>query len=98
MSCKSVVYDLEYDKGSFSVVRNLEETVDRAVIDWENKVVRLAQLRVGDNYDFSGFEEIIGIVCTPFVVYSSSARTLASALPGIRMCCSAEELRLWLIA
>ena len=96
VSCKSVIYDIEYDKGSFNVVRNLEEIINKAVIDWKMKIVTLKQFRIGDNYDFSQFDEIIGIVCTPFVVYSSATQTLAEALPGIRASCSAEELHLWL--
>lgn len=77
-------------------MRNLEETINKAVIDWNMKIVTLKQFRIGDNYDFSQFDEIIGIVCTPFVVYSSATQTLAEALPGIRASCSAEELHLWL--
>ncbi|HLQ24782.1 MAG TPA: hypothetical protein VK138_02765, partial [Acidiferrobacterales bacterium] len=51
---------------------------------------------VGDNFDFSVFTRIIGIVCTPFVVYSSEPNTLAFVTDDLRFCSSAVELHDWL--
>lgn len=96
VSCKSLVYDREYDRGSYRVIRNAQTTVDNAVADWSRKVEFVSANRVGDNYDFSRFRTVIGVVCTPFEVYSDRAETLAFIEKGLRACASAAELLQWL--
>jgi hypothetical protein len=97
VSCKSLVYDREYDKGTHRVVANAQTTVDKGVVDWLRFVRNLDTEPSGDNFDFSAFRgRIIGIVCTPYVVYSSYVETLAFARPGLRRCVAAHELRDWL--
>jgi hypothetical protein len=98
VSCKSVIYDREYDKGTYRVVRNVQNTVDAAAISWQQFVSDVRAHGVGDNFDFSGFTRVIGIVCTPFVVYSSAPHTLAFVVDSLRLCSSAAELRDWLAA
>jgi hypothetical protein len=96
ISCKSLIYDREYDKGTFRVVRNVQGTVDNAVIDWDKFVEGVRRQPRGDNFDFSEFESIIGVVCAPFVPYSSAANTLRTVAEGLHACASALELRDWL--
>jgi hypothetical protein len=97
VSCKSVVYDAEYDKGTHRVVANARATVDKAVAGWQQFLHDLDWAPKGDNFDLSPFRgRIIGVVCTPFVVYSSDAETLGFARPGLRRCVAAHELHDWL--
>lgn len=96
ISCKSIIYDRDYDQGVFRVVRNCQTTIDEAVEHWSGIVSDLKQHPVGDNFDLSHFDEFIGIVCTPFPVYSSEERTLAYVAPNLRASSSILELRDWL--
>jgi hypothetical protein len=96
VSCKSVIYDRDYDQGVFQVIRNTQHRIDEAVIEWDEKVAEFRRQPTGENYDFSQFDEIIGVVCTPFVAYSNEERTLAFIKPNLRACSSVLELRDWL--
>jgi hypothetical protein len=98
VSCKSVIYDRDYDQGDFRVIRNTQATVDQAVTEWEAIVAELRRHPRGENFDFSQFDEIVGVVCTPFAPYSSDDRTLAFARPNLRVSSSMLELRDWLAA
>lgn len=96
VSCKSVIYDRDYDKGEYRVVRNVETTINGAVHDWLKFVAAIEEQRVGDNFDFSAYTRIIGVVCTPFAVYTCDAEALGDAAEGLRRCVSVLELRDWL--
>ena len=98
VSCKSLIYDRSYDRGDYRVVRNVQSTTDSAVIDWNEKIALLRKHSVGDNYDFSRFKRFLGVVCTPFEVYSDAPETLAFADGSLRRCASAAELNDWLHA
>ena len=98
VSCKSVIYDRNYDQGDFGVTRNTQATVDQAVIELEAIVADLRRQTRGENFDFSQFDEIVGVVCTPFATYSSDDRTLAFARPNLPVSSSMLELRDWLAA
>lgn len=97
ISCKSLIYDGEYDKGTYRVIRNTQSTVDNAVQEWNNIIENIRANPVGDNFDFSKYKVLIGVVCTPFVVYSSNEYT-HQKLNGIslRACVSSIELKEWL--
>ena len=96
VSCKSIIYDRDYDQGVFRVIRNTQATVDEAVVAWEGVVAELRRQPTGENFDFSPFDEIIGVVCTPFAAYSNENRTLAFVKPNLRVSSSMLELRDWL--
>lgn len=96
VSCKSIIYDRAYDRGDFRVVRNIQTTVDDAVATWESILADLRSSPTGDNFDFSEFNQIIGVVCTPFVAYSDNAQSLSFAQPKLRTCVSLQELVTWL--
>lgn len=98
VSCKSIIYDRDYDRGVFKCVRNTQDTIDAAVLNWLKIVDEITRNRSGENFDLAQFKEIIGVVCTPFVGYSSNANTLAFAKPNLRRCSSILELRDWLAA
>jgi hypothetical protein len=96
VSCKSIIYDRDYDQGVFRVIRNAQATIDDAVESWERITAELRRQPTGDNFDLSQFDEIFGVVCTPFAVYSSEERTLAFAKPNLRVSSSILELKDWL--
>jgi hypothetical protein len=97
VSCKSLIYDAEYDRGTHRVVANARDTVDNAIANWLCFIKDLDATPWGDNFDFTTFQgRMIGIVCTPFVVYSCNAETLAFVRPGLRRCVAAFELGAWL--
>lgn len=94
VSCKGLIYDADYDRGTHRVVTNRETVVDQAVEDWERRIADLNANPHGDNFDLSAFKgRIVGVVCTPFVVYSRRAPTLSFARPGLRRCLAPFELR-----
>lgn len=97
VSCKSIIYDRDYDQGVFRIVKNTQATIDEAVVSWEEVVAELRRQPTGDNFDFSRFDEIIGVVCTPFAAYSSEDRTLAFVKANLRVSSSMLELRDWLV-
>lgn len=96
VSCKSIIYDGAYDKGEYRVVRNVQATVDEAVQHWSNFIDELRRTPSGDNFDFSAVEEIIGVVCTPFVAYTSHPVSLNFVAPNLRASVSSAELASWL--
>jgi hypothetical protein len=59
---------------------------------------RANRVNLHEKYDHPQFDEIIGVVCTPFATYSSDDRTLAFTKPNLRVSSSMLELRDWLAA
>jgi hypothetical protein len=98
VSCKSIPYTLEYDRGSHNAIRNAKSTVDEAVGYWAGIVQRFDENRKGDNYDFTTFERIIGVVCTPFAVYTTDAKALSVTAGMLRWASSVDELARFLRA
>lgn len=96
VSCKSIPYTQAYDRGDYRDVRNAESTVSDAIRYWADIMVLLRSNLVGDNWDLSGYRQIVGIVCTPFVVFTTNAQALAEAMPKLHSVCSLSELRQWL--
>ncbi|KRE86034.1 hypothetical protein ASG75_10905 [Rhodanobacter sp. Soil772] len=92
VSCKSIPYTMDYDRGVYNAIRNTETTVVNAVAHWKGIVKTLDATRVGDNYNLSGFDRIIGVVCTPFAVYTKSAEALSSTTGNLRWASSLDEL------
>jgi hypothetical protein len=97
VSCKSMVYSGRYDSGHYVAVRNIRTTAEEAVKWWSQVADYLEQNPIGPNYDFSKYQDIIPVVCTPQVVYVSSPDTLRSVETGLRSVCSLSELRTWLM-
>jgi hypothetical protein len=96
ISCKSIIYTSEYDKGDYNVIRNGETTVVSALNYWNDVVEELNQQPVGQNFNLSEFKVIKGVVCTPFVLFTSNSAALSETMPGLRSVCSVEELKTWL--
>ncbi|MET7463204.1 hypothetical protein [Nonomuraea sp. NPDC005501] len=96
VSAKSVPYSPEYDSGEHAVIRNLAARCDSFVAEWESRLGTLIAHRSGDNYDFSGYGGILGLVCLPFVPYCHLGPATAEVRPGLRAVSSVAELAGWL--
>lgn len=95
ISCKRITLSREYDAGEYALVRNAESRVVEAATEWDERIETLRNNRVGDNFDFSSFSDIQGVVVTPEPVYTSNARALdwaGPSLPGLRFVSSADEI------
>ncbi|TRO08030.1 hypothetical protein EQ836_25005 [Ectopseudomonas mendocina] len=92
VSCKSIPYTREYDRGVHNVIRNAASTVDNGVDYWARIVSQLEALRAGDNFDLTGYKQIVGVVCTPFPVYTGDTKSLSTTVGELRWACSLDEL------
>lgn len=92
VSCKSIPYTRDYDQGTHRAVRNAASTVDQGVKFWSDIVSRLTANPIGENFDFSGYKQIIGVLCTPFAVYTSDAKALSMTVDELRWASSLDEL------
>jgi hypothetical protein len=100
VSCKSVPYTYEYDRGDYAAVRNVRTYIERADIEWQQRVEKLRHAPRGDNYNFEGYE-IYGVVCTPFVVFVHRPQTrviIECTHRLLRATCSVSELVDFLMA
>jgi hypothetical protein len=96
VSCKSLIDSGKYDVGDYQVVRNAATTVEQAVARWKGIKEFLETNRKGDNYDFSGYKELIAVVCTPSPIYTSIETAAITAAPNLHAASSIDELREWL--
>jgi hypothetical protein len=96
VSCKSTIYSPQYDVGDFRVIRNRESHLLDAIRDWDEKVTFLRRNPVGDNYDFSNFDLIQGVVCTPLPVFVMHMPGTSMTPDGLTSGCSFAELESWL--
>ena len=97
ISCKSIIYDDDYDKGTYKAVKNIQSTVDAAVVHWDGIIETFKRIKSGDNYDFTKYENIIGVVCTPFVAFSPDPFTYRNIdVANLKACISSYELSEWL--
>ncbi len=96
VSCKSIVYTREHDVGDYRQVRNTATLVQSAVEDWQKKLNFIRANRKSDNYDFTRFTEIKGVVCTPHAFYLPLGDATKEIEPGLFAASSIHELRQWL--
>lgn len=96
VSCKSTLYSPQYDAGEFRTIRNREGMLLAAIADWNKKIETLRADPRGDNFDFSIFTDIIGVVCTPLPVYTGTTPVASVTPPTLPPGCSFYELELWL--
>ena len=96
VSCKSMLYTPEYDTGEHGAVRNVADRLEEAVAALERTIAVLDRDPIGDNYDFTGFTDIIGVVCTPHVVFTAWQVVSRHAAIDLRITPSVQELAHWL--
>ena len=82
ISCKSILY-AEYEIADFRVLRNAADLVQKAVVEWNQICSFLRDNRVGENYDLSGYDKIMGVVCTPVVIYTPLGIATERAAGGL---------------
>lgn len=78
ISCKKFELARPYDAGDYVSVRNVKSNIEAAVEDWAEKIAMLTANPIGDNYDFSAFDRIVGLVVTPELAFVDSPLALAS--------------------
>ncbi len=96
VSCKSMPYTPEYDAGYHRAVRNEADRLEKAVEALGRTIALLRRDPVGDNYDFTGFADIVGVVCTPHVVFGAWEVVSRYAAIDLRITSSVRELAHWL--
>lgn len=96
VSCKCVPMSEAWGRGEYGAVLNVASAVDKAVTDWADRVGKLRKRPHGDNYDFSAFGEIIGVVTLPTVPWTAADASIAEVAPGLRAAVSASELDAWI--
>jgi hypothetical protein len=72
LSCKRIELRIDYDAGDYRHVRNSASAVDRAIAEWGAKIAIINTRMRGDNFDFSSFNRVVGIVVTPELVYTNN--------------------------
>lgn len=96
VSCKSIVYDGSYDAGDFRVVMGAARQLEDKRAEWSAISKILKENPVGDNYDFSSFDEMIFVVCTPNPMYIPIGPCSEFVAKGLRAVVSFTELDNWL--
>ncbi len=96
VSCKSTLYSGHYDIGDYRTIRNVASNIEDAIQRWREVLDVLRKNPVGDNFDFSHFKNIIGVVCTPKIVFVDDEVLKQSAAVGLPIAVSISELATWL--
>jgi hypothetical protein len=96
VSCKSRAFSETWNRGDNNAVRAVEDRVDRAVEELEDRIGKLRRTPHGDNYDFSGYRQILGAVVFPSVPWTQNPDAWADVLPGLRVASSAGEFADWI--
>jgi hypothetical protein len=77
-------------------MRNAAAHVEKAVVSWADICQFFRENLKGDNYDFSPYSEIVGVVCTPVVVYTPLGICTSLVADGLYAAVSMSELEIWL--
>ncbi|MFL1802948.1 hypothetical protein ACJW8F_16340 [Plesiomonas shigelloides] len=96
ISCKSILDNLDYDKGDYKTVRNITSSLEKYVEDWRAKIKIINDNKLGDNYDFSKFDEVIGLVVTPSVLYCNLTYRNELTIKGLYENMSSREFEAWI--
>ncbi|MGA3031512.1 MAG: hypothetical protein ABSE58_12405 [Candidatus Limnocylindrales bacterium] len=96
LSCKCIPFSEEWSRGEHSAVRNVASSVDEAVTTWADMVDKVRTTPHGDNYDFSAFSELIGVVVLPSLPWTANEGSVADVVPGLRAAVNAYELDRWM--
>jgi hypothetical protein len=96
ISCKSVALPSSYFEGEYNVVRNRRTQLEQDVDIWSRRVQSIRISRIGDNFDFTQFDNIVGVVITPSPVYVEAPAAMNDVLPGLPATCSYSEFADWL--
>jgi hypothetical protein len=95
LSCKSVPYSSAYDRGEYRTVRNVSTSAVVALTRWQELIGLVSEHRHGDNYDFTEFNRILGVVVMPFRPFVPIGPATAEVTPGLPAVIGARELEEW---
>jgi hypothetical protein len=93
VSCKSRALTDAFERGEYDEVRNVRTQAAQALADLERVVADLRATPVGDNFDFSSYREIAGVVVFPFLPYVEPHWLRAEAIPGLPSIVDSTELQ-----
>lgn len=93
VSCKSRIVDSEYMMGHSYELMAIKNRITLNVEKWNEKVEIIIQNPKGDNYDFSKYNEIYGIVCYPFPQYVDIGVCTRKVFPELNVFCIISELK-----
>jgi hypothetical protein len=96
VSCKSIVYSDRHDKGEYAAIRNAASDLQKYVKRWESVLETLRSNPQGDNYDLRPFKRLVGVVCTPQVVFVDKDTLDMEAMPKLLLASSIDELAEWM--
>ncbi len=97
VSCKGRVHTSEIEIGDYAATRNAGTFAEEATSEWAEVIRNLRAEPKGDNFDFSAYAKIAGVVCIPFPMFLLNAKVRnRSAAPGLRFLSSLAELSVWL--
>ncbi|EMR44819.1 hypothetical protein [Pseudomonas putida] len=96
ISCKSLLVNEDYDMGDYRTIRNITSSIEKYVEEWRSKTTFINNNKVGDNYDLSEVDHIIGLVLTPSVLYCNVSYRNELSLKGLYENMSSHELEAWL--
>ena len=95
VSCKGVPFSAAFDRGEHRVIRNFAEHVEGSVAAWRDVVADLDRGRAGENFDFSGYRRIVGVVVYPHIPWTTSTLAVRYVTSGLRAAVSPSELIAW---
>ena len=95
VSCKGIPFSTPFDRGEHAVIRNFAEHVENSVAAWRGLVAGLQNNRVGDNFDFSAYRRIVGVVAYPQIPWTTSMAAIGEVTSGLRAAVSPAELVGW---
>lgn len=96
VSCKSWPFTRAYDRGEYRTIRNTMERAIAAVDEWSERVSIIKSNPIDDNYDVSGFSDIVGVVVLPFRPFVPMGKATLDVLPGLPAVVGVGELETWL--
>ena len=97
VSCKSFIYNLEYDQGVHSEIRNVQSKLKESIEQFERLEAYFTEFPAkSGEYDLSAYDRICIVVVTPQPMYVTEPLLSQMALPGLRTCSGFEEFRDWL--
>lgn len=96
VSCKGIAFTGDYDMGSYKTVRNIRTELEEAAAHWIQMKKTFLKSKKGKNFDFSKFNKIIAVVCTPSLAFVASKEALEFEEKDLRRVLPVGELKDWL--
>lgn len=96
VDCISLLHQSAYSTGHPSVIKNASDKLIAKTVKWQKRRTELIQEPTGDNFDFSGFSNVIAVVCSPEPFFTPIGVCTEEASSGLQLCCSLAELKKFL--